>query len=146
MSWYNSKGEKAPDVVVITDARGRKGHTFNPWADESWRVENGFIYETRPAQTTDENEPMDRTAFNNACEQFRGVCRMIGNAIGDDNFRGGFDEMAIFQQSSAFDSLSGIQLAVAWSAANELCKYEGHKLGLEQPEWWYECWRDSGEE
>ena len=39
MSWYNSKGEKAPDVVVITDARGRKGHTFNPWADESWRVE-----------------------------------------------------------------------------------------------------------
>ena len=71
---------------------------------------------------------------------------MIGNAIGDDNFRGGFDEMAIFQQSSAVDSLSGIQLAVAWSAANELCKYEGHKLGLEQPEWWYECWRDSGEE
>ena len=143
MSWYNANGEKAPDAIQVTDEKGRKGHTFNPWADESWRVGNGYIYETRPEQSPP--EPPDRTAFDNACEQFRGVCRMIGNAIGDANFKGGFDEMAIFQQSSAFDSLSGIQLAVAWSASNELCKYEGSKIGLGQPEWWYECWRESEE-
>ena len=35
---------------------------------------------------------------------------------------------------------------MAWSAANELCKYEGSKIGLGQPDWWYDCWRGTADQ
>ena len=85
--------------------------------------------------------PVDRTDFDNACAMFRAVCSKIGAMLGVEDFRGGFDEMLIFQQSETFKTLEGLHLAMEWSAANELCKYEGAKIGLGQPQWWHECWK-----
>lgn len=82
----------------------------------------------------------DRTSFNTACAAFRQVCAGIGAAIGVSDFKGGFDEMAVFAASEAYGTIAGLQLANQWMAANELCKYEGGKIGLGQPEWWYTCW------
>ena len=81
------------------------------------------------------------TAFNAACEQFRAVCGQIATAASFPDFKGGFDEMAEFQRSELYGTLPGLQLAMAWSAANELCKYEGQKVGYGQPAWWYYCWQ-----
>ena len=87
----------------------------------------------------------DTTAFDAACAQFRQICGEIGSAAEIENFRGGFDEMAAFQRSAVYGTLQGLQLAMAWSAANELCKYEGSKLGFGQPDWWYRCWEATEE-
>lgn len=108
---------------------------FNP-TDEQMR-EAGYECVEPPAP-----EPPDMTDFNAACAGFRQVCAEIGTLIGDPNFKGGFDEMAEFQASEAAHSEAGIALAVRWIAANELCKYEGMKVGFGQPEWWYKCWEE----
>lgn len=73
---------------------------------------------------------------------FRAVCTDIGALLGVEDFRGGFDEMQTFQASEMFNTMPGLRLAIEWSAANELCKYEGAKIGLGQPDWWHECWKD----
>ena len=86
-------------------------------------------------------EPPDQSAFLEACERFRAVCADIGALLGVEDFRGGFDEMQTFQASEMFNTMPGLRLAIEWSAANELCKYEGAKIGLGQPQWWYECWK-----
>ncbi|MBN2643278.1 MAG: hypothetical protein JXR78_16625 [Victivallales bacterium] len=75
-----------------------------------------------------------------ACEQFRNVCGQIATAMNVAKFKGGFDEMIEFQSSQVSATADGMRLALAWSAANELCKYEGGKIGLGQPAWWYRCW------
>lgn len=80
------------------------------------------------------------TAFNTACKAFRAVCADIGALLGIENFRGGFEEVTAFSELPQFKTLDGLHLAMEWSAANELCKYEGAKIGLGQPEWFYKCW------
>ena len=90
-----------------------------------------------------EPEPVDTTDFDNACAMFRSVCGDIGALIGVTDFRGGFDDMVTFQQSAQFNTLEGLHLGMEWSAANELCKYEGSKIGLGQPEWWKKCWKSA---
>lgn len=109
---------------------------FNPSVNELKAA--GYIWE-EPVQAA----PPDTTAFDGACAKFRAICAQIGTAIGVEDFRGGFDEMTVFQESSAYNTMPGLQLAIAWSAANELCVYEGAKLGLGQPEWWYTCWEQA---
>ena len=86
-------------------------------------------------------EPIDRTDFDAACTMFRAVCTDICTLLGVEDFRGGFDEMQAFQSSESFNTMPGLRLAIEWSAANELCKYEGAKIGLGQPQWWHECWK-----
>jgi len=88
-------------------------------------------------------EPIDRTDFDAACTMFRAVCTDIGALLGVEDFRGGFDEMQAFQSSESFNTMPGMRLAIEWSAANELCKYEGAKIGLGQPQWWHECWANA---
>lgn len=78
--------------------------------------------------------------FVAACGQFKGVCGQIATAMNVPEFKGGFDEMLEFQASPVSATSGGMRLALAWSAANELCKYEGGKIGLGQPAWWYRCW------
>ncbi len=82
----------------------------------------------------------DRSDFDAACARFREICGEIGKLAGNPEFKGGFDEMTAFQESVAFATTEGIRLSLAWNAANELCKYEGAKIGLGQPAWWRECW------
>lgn len=105
-------------------------------------LENGKYTCAEPPPAPPE-PPVDRTDFDNACAMFRAICSEIGAMLGSEDFRGGFDEMLIFQQSETFKTLEGLHLAMEWSAANELCKYEGAKIGFGQPGWWYECWKVS---
>lgn len=81
--------------------------------------------------------------FKAACAQFRQICAQIGEVIDRPDFKGGFDEMALFAQSPVYHTVEGLQLAMSWSAANELCKYTGMKAGYGQPQWWYKCWQQS---
>lgn len=138
MTYYNSDGAKAPHAIQV-ERKGKMIWLMNPAASAEWREANGYTLTERPKLP--EPEPPDDTYFRTACTQFRDICEQIGTAIGAPDFRGGFDEMVQFQQSAAYGTVEGLQLAVAWSAANELCKYEGQKLGYGQPDWWYECWR-----
>jgi len=88
---------------------------------------------------TDDGQP---SPFEAACAQFRTLCAAIGEFIGDAEFKGGFDEYTEFATSEAYkqNPVQGNALAIQWSALNELCKYEGSKIGLPQPDWWYRCW------
>ena len=91
---------------------------------------------------------IDDMDFRNACKMFRDVCRQIGEFIGDDNFKGGFEDYGKFISSTAAKSAkaSASLLASMWNGANEFAKYEGAKLGYGQPEWWYKCWEYTDEE
>ena len=104
---------------------------ISPMTDERFTANGGTI--------TDDGLP---TPFEVACGQFRTLCAAVGEFIGDSEFKGGFDEYAVFASSEAYanNPVRGNALAIQWSALNELCKYEGMKLGLGQPEWWYRCW------
>ena len=112
---------------------------FNP--NEKVLKEAGYVWE-EPAVI----EPPDMSAmqaeFDTACEKFREICREIGTLIGNADFKGGFDEMAEFETSEAAASEAGIALSVKWIAADKLCTYLAGKLGIGQPEWWYQCWEE----
>lgn len=82
------------------------------------------------------------TDFYNACQTFRQICSEIGKLINDENFKGGYDDMITFYNHSSYKTSEGMQLAIAWSGANDLCKYEANKLGIGSPEWWYRCWEN----
>ena len=135
--WNGSAWEYAEDhrghVIWQDHETGRTVDTLGP-IPEGWSTE-------RPPEPP-APEP-DRTDFDASCATFRAVCAQIGQAIGVPDFRGGFDEMAAFSAHPVSDTLEGVKLAVMWSAANDLCTYEGRKIGLGQPAWWYECWKEA---
>lgn len=83
---------------------------------------------------------IDTTDFKNACQIFRQICSQIGELIGVENFKGGYDDMTVFYSHEAYKTDKGMQLAIAWSGCNELCKYQANKLNKKSPDWWYECW------
>lgn len=79
--------------------------------------------------------------FETACENFRQICYQIGQAIGNPDFKGGFDEMLEFQNSDVANTQLGLLLAMKWSAADKLCTYiADRKLKIGQPAWWKQCW------
>lgn len=79
--------------------------------------------------------------FEAACQNFRQVCAEIQQAIGVEDFKGGFDEMLVFQNSPIAQTTEGLALAMRWSAANSLCTYiADRKLKIGQPAWWKRCW------
>lgn len=82
-----------------------------------------------------------RLEFEAACENFRQICYQIGQAIGNLDFKGGFDEMLEFQNSEVANTQLGLLLAMKWSAADKLCTYiADRKLKIGQPAWWKQCW------
>lgn len=87
----------------------------------------------------------DTSAFDAACAEFRAVCGEICALIGAVDFHGGFEEMDSFQASGAATTAAGMALAIRWIAADKRATYEGAKLGLGQPAWWYHCWGISPE-
>lgn len=79
--------------------------------------------------------------FEAACENFRQVCRDIEAATGLEGFKGGFDEMLVFQNTDVAKTQTGLLLAMRWSAADKLCTYiADRKLKIGQPAWWKRCW------
>ena len=113
---------------------------------EAVAIENGWDVEVHYVEDI-EQPVQDDSKFRLVCEQFRGLCAQIGRFIGIEDFRGGFDEYATFINSPAAQQNMEVALmyAVQWSAMNELCKYEGMKNGLGQPDWWYRCWELANE-
>lgn len=83
----------------------------------------------------------DTADFEYACMYFRQICGEIGKLIGNNDFKGGYDDMTVFYEHDAYKTDKGMQLAIAWSGCNDLCKYEAGKLGIDSPEWWYRCWQ-----
>ena len=112
---------------------------FNPSPEQF--IAAGYTEYIPPTPEPDPKQERYLQEFEAACAQFRQLCNQIKVAAGLDSFTGGFDEMTTFQQTPIYQTLDGVKLAIAWSAANELCKYTGAKIGYGQPEWWYECWR-----
>ena len=94
------------------------------------------------AEVAKNKKEIDTTDFDNACQVFRQICSQIGTLIGDENFKGGYDDMMTFYNHPSYRTSEGLQLAMAWSGCNDLCKYEGNKIGLGSPEWWYKCWEN----
>ena len=135
--WYNSEGQPAPDTAWMI-INGERVQVQNPAAIEKWRTDNGYIYTERPLPPPP--PAPDTTDFDAACAQFRDLCYTIRLAIGDPDFKGGFEEMVKLQQAPIYNTIEGLQLANAWSALNDLCTFEGKKIGLGQPEWWHTCW------
>jgi hypothetical protein len=84
--------------------------------------------------------PIDRTAFDSACETFKNICIEIGELAENPNFKGGLDEMLEFQLTEIAATAAGISLSLKWTAADKLCTYEALKIGIGQPAWWYDCW------
>ena len=124
---YNGKTtDTLPQVLELED-----GSFVSPMTEARFVQLGGTI--------SDDGQP---SPFEAACGQFRALCAEIGEFIGDAEFKGGFDEYAVFATSEAYASnpVKGNALAIQWSALNELCKYEGAKLCLGQPDWWYRCW------
>ena len=118
------------------------GGKINVHHNLDWLAEHGFEEHTDEwfAEHTPPIPEPDYSNFNAACEEFRTICGQIADVAGLPDFKGGFDEMSEFKETHAFGTSAGLQLAIAWSAMNELCKYEGSKVGLGQPQWWYRCW------
>lgn len=127
----------ATEGKILTDGSGYARSVAVGSSEEASKWLEIDIPESMEAQ-----EPSTEK-FELACMQFRSVCNQISQFTGIANFRGGFDEYALLMNSEAFrqNPTMGLTLAMMWSGANEYCVYEGAKIGLGQPQWWYQCWQ-----
>ena len=121
--------------IIIDNKR-----VFNP--SEELLKAAGYVWE-EPASF----EPVEvpelvaiEAEFEDACIKFKSICADIGVLIDDPDFKGGFDEMADFENNPAAATSEGLALSVKWIAADKLCTYLASKLGIGQPAWWYRCW------
>ena len=115
-------------------------NNISPFSERT-AIAHGWSVETYEVE--DEGElTKDDTDFRNACAAFRAVCAEIGDFIGVEDFKGGFDDYPAFINSTAAErsKATASLLAAKWNGLNELCRYEAGKLGLGTPEWWYLCW------
>ena len=107
----------------------------------AWEEKDGNLIFTADPENDDPTPDVGGTEdFENACAQFRQVCAEIGTLIGVENFRGGFEDMPVFYAHPSYRTIQGLCLATAWKGLDTLCTYEGSKIGLGQPQWWYRCW------
>ncbi|MBR1951867.1 MAG: hypothetical protein IKA32_04785 [Lentisphaeria bacterium] len=118
---------------IIHDGR----QIFNP-SDETLK-KAGFVWEEPNIPEMPDMSAV-QAEFDAACVKFQEICQEIGALIGNPYFKGGFDEMAEFETSEAAATPDGIALSIKWMAADKLCTYLASKLGIGQPEWWYQCW------
>ncbi len=135
---YDSDGE----IIQAYDSKINCPEPFIIVTDEVWTAAQGKKNKVINGELVSTPIVPDTAAFDAACEQFKAVCGQIGTAIGNADFKGGFDEYASFIQSAFAQSnpAQAALLASMWAGANEYAKYEGGKLGYGQPGWWYKCW------
>lgn len=82
--------------------------------------------------------------FQICCAEFRDACFQIAAFIHDPTFRGGFNEMHKLAKSpyALADPITANTLANLWNGANLAATYEGKKIGLGQPDWFWACWKE----
>lgn len=95
------------------------------------------------AMTNPLKKELDTTDFDLACGYFKQICGDIGKLMGEENFKGGYDDMPRFYAHPTYKTAQGMQLAIAWAGANEFCNHEAKKLNLDSPQWWYKCWSEN---
>ena len=143
--WFKEQNGqlKTPPVNFVT----QQGTIMNFNKNPQKLLEYGYKQYTQPEydqylidHPQASAQPTLTQDFVAACAQFRQICHQIGTAIGNSDFKGGFDEMQEFASSPVYGTIQGLKLGLAWSAANENCKYEGSKSGYGQPQWWFKCW------
>lgn len=143
MKWLKEENNRLVKPPVFDKETG----IVNCHVNTTWLLNNGYN------QWTDQQEiewyknhykqvQINTTDFDNACQVFRQICSKIGELIGDENFKGGYDDMMTFYNHASYKTNEGMQLAIAWSGANQLCKYEANKLDIGSPQWWYKCWNN----
>ena len=81
------------------------------------------------------------TDFETACAYFRQICGEIGALMGEQNFRGGYEDMPRFYAHPSYKTSEGLALATAWGGCNDFCNHEAKKLGIGSPDWWHKCWQ-----
>ena len=120
--YFDKNGNELPTPPDPFEGRSPMHNHDGSYNDDAFREMGGTI--------TDDGEP---SPFEAACAQFRTLCEAIGDFIGDLEFKGGFDEYAVFATSEAYagNPVKGNALAIQWSALNELCNIlvclvEGH--------------------
>lgn len=105
-----------------------------------------MVVEACTPVTTDTSDLID--AFDNS---FVPACTDIAIAIGDETFRGSFDDMVkLYQYILGIDvsteygkgkMFQAIILAIRWQAADALCNHESEKLGWKKPKWFVDMWK-----
>lgn len=115
-------------------------HGYKEWSDQS--ISNWYENHNPIEEKTEPQVEPSKEDFNKSCLYFKQICHQIGALINDPNFKGGYDDMIEFYDHPAYKTSQGVQLAIAWSGSNDLCRYEANKIGLGSPEWWYKCWED----
>lgn len=106
----------------------------------SWNNKNGrLVFSTAENKI---NKMSYEAEFELACSEFRKICDEISKFIGSD-FHGGLDEISKLYTYDRFNTVKGAALAVKWSAADKLCTYTASKLGIGQPDWFKQCWKQS---
>ena len=135
--------KKEINGILIDPPHNDEGNV-NVHTNIPWLIEHGYT------DMTDEeiaqyaaSSTVDRADLEAAYTSFRAVCSAIGALIGNADFKGGFDEIAAFQNLESAQSQTGIMLALRWMAADKQCTYEAAKLGIGQPAWWNECWNNA---
>ena len=123
------------------DESPRLMRVINP-TEEQYRLAGYTPYEP-PAPEPDPDYERRYQEYLTACAQFRTVCGLIKTFAGLDEFTGGFDEAMEFVQGEAFmaNMVQGNYLFSLWQGADKAATYAASKIGIGQPEWWYDCWR-----
>lgn len=147
MKWLKEENR----MLVSPPTYDKTTGLVNCHLNETWLTNNGYTQWTdeQIAEWNNTNYPsieQDTTAFNTACGYFRQICGEIGTLMGVSDFRGGYDDMPVFYVHESYKTDKGMQLAIAWSGCNDLCKYEASKLGIGSPDWWHRCWEDNVEQ
>ena len=142
--WVDKDGNIAGSSIIVNIAgegeEPRLLRVFNPTAEQY--IQAGYHWEDPPEPTPDPEYERRYQEYLVACGQFRTVCGMIKEFAGLDKFTGGFDEAMDFIQSAPFmaNIVQGTYLFSLWQGADKAATYAADKIGLGQPEWWYDCW------
>ena len=104
-------------------------------------LETDTVYNIIPDVSQMDISDSMQAKFNNACENFRSVCYEIREALNNETFKGGYDEILELQNSDIINTVRGVILLSKWSAANSLCTHLA-STKLKISNWFDYCWKE----
>ena len=154
---YNKKienvanGEKDNDAVNLSQVneifkncyKNIKNITDTEYFDlyKNNNLETDTVYNIIPDVSQIDISDSMQAKFNNACENFRSVCYEIREALNNETFKGGYDEILELQNSDIINTVRGVILLSKWSAANSLCTHLA-STKLKISNWFDYCWKE----